>query len=141
MNLLDKLKWKFRRQYQRLYNWLEWRFSDERHNPWRCEECGSLAVQEHIWVDANTREEGTLAYNREENYCTDCNAHTYHIRENELLKNIRTWFDTASIHCLEKVSGLSAADFDDEVSFRKACSAFWEGLTTNDKIKIWNENN
>lgn len=29
MNLLDKLKWKFRRQYQRLYNWLEWRFSEE----------------------------------------------------------------------------------------------------------------
>lgn len=35
-------------------------------NPWRCEVCGSLAVQEQIWVDTNTCEAYSQAYNRDE---------------------------------------------------------------------------
>jgi hypothetical protein len=110
-------------------------------DPWRCEECGSLAVQAHVWIDSNTKEVVLGAQNRDEHHCADCDANTCQIRESELLENIQKWFDQARIHALEYASGLKCADFDNETAFRKACVEFWEALSIEDKINIWNENN
>lgn len=108
-------------------------------DPWRCEECGSLAVQANIWVDANTHEIVTSAQNRSEHYCSDCCANVYLIRQSELLQNIRRWFDTAPTHALAYLSGYRTEDYADEALFRRACLEYWETLPVNKKITVWDE--
>lgn len=109
------------------------------NDPWRCEECGSLAVQANVWIDANTHEIVTSAQNRSEHYCSDCCANVYLIRQSELLRNIRRWFDTASTHALAYLSGYRPEDYADETLFRGACLEYWETLSINKKITVWDE--
>lgn len=124
----------------RIVEWLvEYGFVAD--DPWRCEVCGSLAVQANIWIDANTHEVTTPAHNRSEHYCSDCDVNVYHIRQSELLQNIRRWFDTAPTHALAYLSGYRTKDYADETLFRRACLEYWETLSTDKKIEIWNENN
>lgn len=108
-------------------------------DPWRCEECGSLAVQTNIWIDANTHEVIVPAQNRSEHYCSDCCANVYLIRQSELLHNIRHWFDTAPPHALAYLSGYRPKDYADEALFRRACLEYWETLSINKKIAAWDE--
>lgn len=108
-------------------------------DPWRCEECGSLAVQANIWIDANTHEVITPAQNCSEHYCSDCCANVCLIRQSELLQNIRCWFDTAPTHALAYLSGYRTEDYADEALFRRACLKYWETLSINKKITVWDE--
>ena len=108
-------------------------------DPWRCEECGSLAVQANVWIDANTHEIVTPAQNRSEHYCSDCCANVCLIRQSELLRNIRRWFDTAPTHALAYLSGYRPEDYADEALFRGACLEYWETLPVNKKISVWDE--
>lgn len=108
-------------------------------DPWRCEECGSLAVQANVWIDANTHEVIVPAPNRSEHYCSDCCANVCLIRQSELLQNIRRWFDTAPTHALAYLSGYRTEDYADEALFRRACLEYWETLPIKKKIAAWDE--
>lgn len=108
-------------------------------DPWRCETCGSLAVQANVWIDANTHGVIVPAQNRSEHYCRDCCANVYLVRQSELLRNIRRWFDTAPAHALAYLSGYRPEDYADEALFRRACLKYWETLSIKKKIAAWDE--
>lgn len=109
-------------------------------DPWRCEECGSMDVQDQIWIDSNTGEIAIGAQDKSELYCNACETHTFHIRESELLEQIRAWFDTADIYRLEYASGLERTAFESERLFRVACLKIWNQMSVADKISVWEEN-
>ena len=119
-------------------------------DPWRCEECGSLAVQAHVWIDSNTKEVVLGAQNRDEHHCADCDANTCQIRESELLRNITGWWRTLEGAVKEDISGIRFEDFrtgdsDDElqetdIRFSEACRMWWEKKTNVEKIRLWKDN-
>lgn len=112
-------------------------------DPWRCEACGSLAVQANIWIDANTHEVTTPAHNRSEHYCSDCDANVYHIRQSELLRNIDRWWHEQDFRQLEHFTRFRQDDFDPEdgyQAFVDACNTWWNALSNNMKICLWNKN-
>lgn len=112
-------------------------------DPWRCEECGSIAVQEQIWVDTNTRAACSQAYNRDENYCCDCDENTYQIRESELLRNINRWWHNQDFRQRERLTGYRQDDFDPEEGYRAfadACDNWWNALSNEEKIAVWKDN-
>lgn len=114
----------------------------EPSDPWCCEKCGSLAVQDRVWIDANTQEIAVGAQHRDESYCNDCEAHTYHIRESELMLILQKWWDAAEIRTRKAVTGIAVAGFapeDVREGFDYACDKFWEQLTNEEKIDKWNE--
>lgn len=122
----------------RIVEWLvEYGFVAD--DPWRCETCGSLAVQANVWIDANTHGVIVSAQNRSEHYCRDCCANVYLVRQSELLRNIRRWFDTAPAHALAYLSGYRPEDYADEALFRRACLEYWETLSIKKKIAAWDE--
>lgn len=111
-------------------------------NPWRCEECGSLAVQEPIWVDTNTREAYSQAYNRDENYCCNCNENTYPIRESELLQNLDEWWHGLDFRQMERITGYRQDDFapeDGYQDFVDVCDNWWESLSIEEKTLLWSQ--
>lgn len=113
-------------------------------DPWRCEECGSLAVQEQIWVDTNTHAACSQAYNRDENYCCNCNENTYHVRESELLRNINEWWHSQDFRQMERLTGYRQNDFGSEEdgcqAFVDACDNWWNALSNEEKIGVWKDN-
>lgn len=109
-------------------------------NPWRCEVCGSLAVQEQIWVDTNTCEAYSQAYNRDENYCCNCNENTYSIRESELLQNLDEWWHGLDFRQMERITGYRQDDFDPEDGYQDfvdICDNWWESLSIEEKTLLW----
>lgn len=109
-------------------------------NPWRCEECGSLAVQEPIWVDTNTCEAYSQAYNRDENYCCNCNENTYPIRESELLQNLDEWWHGLDFRQMERITGYRQDDFDPEDGYQDfvdVCDNWWESLSIEEKTQLY----
>lgn len=112
-------------------------------DPWRCEECGSLAVQAHVWIDSNTKEVVLGAQNRDEHYCTDCDANTYQIRQSKLMRNIDKWWHDRDFRQMERLTGFRQEDFDPEngyQAFVDACNNRWNALSTEEKIRLWNNN-
>lgn len=112
-------------------------------DPWRCEECGSLAVQDQVWIDSNTGETMLAPQNRSEYYCGACQGNIYHIRESELMKIIQQWWDAAEVHIKEAVTGIAVAAFapeDVRDGFDYACNKFWSRLTNEEKIEKWRDN-
>ena len=111
-------------------------------NPWRCEVCGSLAVQEQIWVDTNTCEAYSQAYNRDENYCCNCNENTYPIRESELLQNLDEWWHGLDFRQMERITGYRQDDFDPEDGYQDfvdVCDNWWESLSIEEKTLLWSQ--
>ena len=112
-------------------------------DPWRCEACGSLAVQAHVWIDSNTKAVMLGAQNRDEHHCTDCDANTYQIRQSELMRNIDKWWHDRDFRQMERLTGFRQEDFDPEngyQAFVDACNNRWNTLSTEEKIRLWNNN-
>ena len=110
------LKWKFRQLYQRLFYWLEWRFSDERYDPYRCVECGSTDVEIKVWSKLN--EGGRYGGDCEEfnrSYCNHCD---------ELVRVRPTDFSTE----------------DGYRAFVDAGNSWWNKLSDEQKIQLWIQN-
>lgn len=111
-------------------------------DPWRCKECGSLAVQDQVWIDSNTGETMLTPQDKSEYYCSDCQENIYHIHESELMKIIQQWWDAAEIRIKEAVTGIAVAAFapeDVRDGFDYACDKFWERLTIEEKIGKWRD--
>jgi len=123
-----------------IYDWLKAHAFLKPEDPWRCRECGSIAVEEQVWRDVNTEEATSTAQNRDEFYCANCDDHDWLIRESELMQEIGQWWDRAEAELWEAICGLSRVDFGTEKQFTAACKEFWDQLTTQEKIDLWNEN-
>ena len=112
-------------------------------DPWRCEACGSLSVQAHVWIDSNTTEVMLGAQNRDEHCCADCDANTCQIRESELLRNMDKWWHGLDFRKMERLTGYRQDDFDPEdgcQAFADACNNWWNALPTEEKISVWKDN-
>lgn len=80
MKWINKLGWRLRQMYQNLFYRLEWHYSDERNNPYRCTECGSTDVEIRVWSKVN--EGGRYSGDCEDynhSFCNTCNDYV-HIR-------------------------------------------------------------
>lgn len=130
------LRRKFRQLYQRLYYWLEWRFSDERHNPWRCAACGALSVERKISIDVNSND-FDFGGIYEEFVCIHC-EHKSIIRQSELIRNIDDWFENhLQPDDPEVISGLDYGDFASEEEYDAACKKLWDARSVEEKIEVW----
>ena len=119
-------------------------------DPWRCEACGSLSVQAHVWIDSNTKEVVLGAQNRDEYFCADCDTNTCQIRESELLRNIDEWWRTLESIVKEDISGIHFEDFSTgytdselqqaDIRFIEACRLWWKKKTNVEKIHLWRDN-
>ena len=97
-------------------------------------------VQEQIWVDTNTCEAYSQAYNRDENYCCNCNENTYSIRESELLQNLDEWWHGLDFRQMERITGYRQDDFDPEDGYQDfvdICDNWWESLSIEEKTLLW----
>ena len=108
-------------------------------NPWRCEACGSLNVEQKIWVDSNT---GTPtaqdSVDSNECWCQDCEDHTSQVQESELIDTINDWFKNhLDPDDPEVISGLSPSDYATEEAYDQVCNDHWELLSSEEKISIW----
>lgn len=125
MKWIKKLASCFCKQYQRLFYWLEWYFSDERINPYRCTTCGSTDVELKVWSKVN--EGGRYSGDCEEFECSYCNHCQEHIRirpTTDLLDDAEKWWDKLSTE--EKIlSWLGQTDENDcpESINEKKCEA------------------
>lgn len=109
-------------------------------DPWRCEACGSLSVQAHVWIDSNTKEVVLGAQNRDEYFCADCDTNTCQIRESELLRNIDEWWRRLESIVKEDISGIHFEDFSTgytdselqqaDIRFIEACRLWWKKKQT-----------
>lgn len=71
---------------------LAFTLDEEPSDPWLCAECGSMDIQQKVWVDTNT---GDIVdwdnVGKSECYCQNCEANTLQIRRSELLRTIHEW--------------------------------------------------
>lgn len=143
--LIHKLKWKFRQLYQHLFYWLEWRYSDERHDPYRCCDCGSTDVEIKIWskINEGDRPNGDCE-EYERSYCNACEENVRIRPTSSLLNDAEEWWDLADHIIMYKVTGLTLDDYTcDEIgvlAFESACQEYWGTLTDKEKIKTWLKN-
>ncbi len=111
-------------------------------NPWRCEKCGSLAIQQRVWADPNTGvvidwDDIEIA----ECWCSACESHTRHVRSNELMAVIQEWWSATDFRQMEQITSYLQSDFDPEdgsKEFVDACNECWKNKTTEEKILVWN---
>lgn len=108
--------------------------------PYRCEQCGSLDVQRHIWVDSNSdAADDDYPCNRNEFFCGNCDEHTDQCRENELLETANSWWANLGFGKLEKITGYKPSDFAPDngcQAFVDACNRYWEDLPIETKISL-----
>lgn len=144
MKLIDKFGWKFRQLYQHLFYWLEWRYSDERHDPYRCCDCGSTDVEIKIWSKIN--EGGRPDGDCEEYERSHCNACEENVRirpTSYMLAEAQRWWNTSDSRIMEHLTGHRQGDFDSKggsQNFVNACNNWWNALSTEEKIRLWLNN-
>lgn len=142
--LIHKLKWKFHQSYQHLFYWLEWCYSDERHDPYRCCDCGSTDVEIKIWSKVN--EGGRPNGDCEEYECCFCNNCDGNVRirpTSYLLAEAEQWWGGTDFRTMEYLTGCRQGDFDSEdgcQDFVDACNSWWNALSTEEKIRLWRNN-
>lgn len=144
MKLINKLKWKFRQLYQRLFYWLEWRLSDERHDPYRCTLCGSTKVEIKVWSKIN--EGGRYGGDCEEfdhSYCGDCDDLVRVRPTSYMLSEAIQWWKVSDFKQMERTTGYRQDDFSPEEGYQEfvdACNKWWDALSTEEKICLWLNN-
>ncbi len=124
-----------------IVEWLTKNGFIKQEDPWRCEECGSLDVQQRAWVDINDGE--NINYDdcdRNDYYCHGCSRHNYLVQESDLMKTIEDWF---AGHLQpdddEVISGLKRDDFASDEEYAAACKAQWDARDVESKIHVWHE--
>lgn len=144
MKLADKFGWKFRQLYQRLFYWLEWRYSDERHDPYRCCDCGSTDVEIKIWSKLNEggRPDGDCE-EYERSYCNNCEENIRVRPTSYMLTDAQQWWGESDFRTMERLTGYRQGDFDPEDGYQDfvdACNNWWNALSTEEKIYLWLNN-
>ena len=92
-----------------------------------------------VWVNSNTGEQAAQdCIDRDDCWCNDCEEHTNQVQESELMDTIDDWFHNhLDPDDPEVISGLNSDDYATEGEYNQACSAHWDGLSTEEKISIW----
>lgn len=115
--------------------------SNKQADPWRCEGCGSLNVQQRSWTNPNNDE--FLHYDdcdRDDYWCEDCEEHEYFVRESELMADIEEWFaNHLRPDDIEVITGLNRDYFASDEKYVAACKTKWDALDVEGKIYIWHE--
>lgn len=111
-------------------------------DPWRCRNCGSIAVEEQVWCCVNTGETTCEAQDRDEFYCGDCDTHDWLIQESELMQDvIEPWWKIETTkEDMEAITGLNMNNYSPDNDYRPfydACNVFWDAKTIEEKINIW----
>ncbi len=114
---------------------------EDRYDPWRCEKCGSTAMQQRVWRDVNSmevvREDDC---DRHDYYCSVCEENHYPVRESELLQKADEWWGETDFREMERITRFRQLDFDPEdgyQAFVDACNGWWDGHSTDKKINIY----
>lgn len=110
-------------------------------DPYRCEECGLLQVQELAWVDTNTQiVQGIFPVEEQDRYCKYCEDHTHQLKESELLDDIQNWWEQLDSDTIEVITNLEYESFitepDSDKAFIVACNEYWNALSVEQKIEI-----
>ena len=117
---------------------------DSPADPWRCECCGSLNVQQRAWVNVNTAEvESFIDGGRSDYYCEDCEEHNRIERESELLRRAVGWWGNADFRVMERITRYRQLDFDPDEGYQAfvdACNEWWNEKNTDEKIAIYINN-
>ena len=115
-----------------------------RHDPWRCEACGSLNIQQKAWIDPNFMEIVRFEdCDRNDYYCAECEENRYPVRESELLQQADEWWGQTDFRDMERLTRYRQLDFSPEdgcQSFVDACNEWWRTRTIEEKISIHYEN-
>ena len=139
--MIHKLSWKFYQLYQRLFYWLEWRYSDERHDPYRCCDCGSTDVEIKIWSKVNKggRPNGDCE-EYDSSFCNKCDKNVRVRPTSYMLAEAEQWWGEIDFRMMEYLTGYRQVDFDPEDGFQDfvdACNSWWNELSTEEKICLW----
>lgn len=142
--LIHKLKWKFRQLYQHLFYWLEWYYSDERHDPYRCCDCGSTDVEIKIWSKINEggRPDGDCE-EYEHSYCNACEENVRVRPTSYMLAEAEQWWGNSDFPTMERLTGYRQDDFDPEDGYQDfvdACNNWWKAMSDEEKIEVWLNN-
>ncbi len=141
MKWINKLKCFFWHQYRNLFYWLEWRFSDERKNPYRCTECGSTDVELKVWSKVN--EGGRYSGDCEEynhSFCNSCNENIRIRPTTDLLINAQTWWENMNVQEKERFTKHSQVESpyrNETHKFVDSCNEWWHKLSAEEKIRMW----
>lgn len=141
MKWINKLTWYFCRQYQYLFYWLEWYFSDERKNPYCCTDCGSTDVEIKVWSKVNKG--GRYSGDCEEferSFCNHCQKYVRIRPTLNLLNDAQEWWKRIDYQKKGQLTGYCQAEFspkNEYQNFAHTCDKWWHLLSTEDKIRIW----
>lgn len=136
-NLIHHLRWKLLQFLEWLFYKIEWYFSEERNDPYRCEECGSIDVEIKIWSKINAG--GQYAGDCEEYdhcYCHNCDKQVRIKSTSYLMASIEEWWeslDFSQTMCRTfKLPGYCKPLF-----LEQACQIYWSELSDEEKIKLY----
>jgi len=122
--------------------WINWLGSEERHNPYRCPECGSTDIQMRAWIAPNRGSryvEDIIDDGADDDWCRNCERTVRARPTDELLAETEKWWRGLEFATMERVTGCRQSDFDPEdgcQAFIDACGEWWMGKTTEEKISI-----
>lgn len=110
---------------------------DEEESELVCEECGSLNVQEKVWVavnEDNAYVEG-CSEDDDDRYCKECHEHVDFCTRKEFEERIDDWWKNVTDAQKESITHLRQSDFGTPQGFVAACDSYWSNLSYNEKRK------
>ena len=109
-----------------------------------CDECGSLDIQQLVWVEPNTHEYiGATEYDKDDNWCGECDDHLHFTSLREFKERMQAWWDSTDFRQMERITGFREADFPAEEgnqAFVDACESWWNEKSYDEKRAIWKQN-
>lgn len=121
----------------RFHDWIQWYFSDERKNPYRCEACGSTDIQVKAWINPNYGNAYVSDTEDDEGWCEKCQEHYRMVSTDRFLQWADEWWKNAEM--TEKVATIRQLDpdgkqFDETASL---CDQWWEKQSMESKISTY----
>ncbi len=113
-------------------------------DPWRCEQCGSTAMQQRAWVEIDSGK--IVSFDdceRSDYFCPECDTNRYPVRQSELLQKACKWWVETDFKAMERLTCYRQPDYDPAdgyQTFVDTCNGWWDGKTTEEKISIYLQN-
>ena len=96
------------------------------------------------WVDPNTlKYASSIDADADDQWCDVCQEHVWFCSLEEFGDNLDAWWLAVDFPKMERITGLSAANYPADVggqAFLDACNAWWKTLDYERKRTIWMEN-
>lgn len=105
-----------------------------------CAECGSSDVNVQAWVNPNVDNEymddAGDTKDSGNNWCHKCESHARLWEHEDLLAEMKGWFVHLTCEVLEEITGNKFTGNYEE--FRTACQKYWDALSEEQQIALWN---